>query len=192
MAANWEELEQEFANKQFKDYAPVGEYKVKIASVEIDSTPKGTDYVKFTAEDSDEYKFPQSATHWLSKDKVNWRRWHHKNLMVVLGAPEDKARQAIDKIDFDGATDAQLLVGYRKAYEGLVAKKPTVEVVVRLQYRPDGTVATSKKGTKLSEFEFKDSRVFIDNTPKSTEKSDKVEEVMGEVEEVEDGPEIPW
>lgn len=191
MATDWDKLEEEYNKGEFKDYAPLGTYKVKIVGVEVDSTTNGTDYVRFEAEETEEYQFPKSSQHWLSKKKVGWRKWHHKNLLVALGATEANARAAIDKVDYDGVSDVNLITGYRKVYETIVAKKPVVEVVVREQYNKNGEVSKSKKGVPYTEFEFTDKGVFIDNTPKDM-LTTPVEEAMGETEELDNDLEIPF
>lgn len=191
MATNWDELEQQYGGN-FKKFAPEGKYKTKINKVEVDTTATGSIYVRFEAEETEQYKFPKSAQHWISKKNIGWTKWHHKSLMIALGASEDNAKLVIDKITPDNIEDTKLILGYRKAYEALVAKKPEVEVEIRPQYNRNGEIAKSDKGIVYTEFEFTKQGVYQDNRPKEKKDTTPVEEVMGETEELDNDLEIPF
>lgn len=125
---NWDEIEQQYGS-QYKDYAVDGKYTVKCDGVEIkDAGTKGNKVVKFHFADNDEYQFP-TADHWLSKNNRGWRIKHMKDLFMVLGSTEDKAKKCCElaeaKGDFDYAAKA-----YAKGFETLAGKKPEVEIEV--------------------------------------------------------------
>jgi len=157
MGINWGEVEDKFAN-DFKDYAPYGKHMVKVVDAETKQVgAKGNYIIKFKFEEG-EYKYPD-AEHWISKNNNNWRYHHMKQLFVVLGAPEEKAKQVIEKAEEKG--DYEFAVkAYEASFKRLLAKKPEVEIEVV----PDG---------KYSRAKFTDSRVRMKDD------TDKVSEVVG-------------
>lgn len=190
MATDWNALANEYKG-DFKPFAPTGEYTAKVKTIKVDKTPKGSYYVQVEFEQGDEYQYPRSAQHWLSRSNINWCKWHHMNLMQVLGANETAAKTAIDKIEISGIPEEKVMAGYEKAYKSLEEKHATVKVVVRNQYDQDGNMRTytSKKTNEeleCFETEFKDSRVFIDNTPKKGKKVESVSKVITGAEEAND------
>lgn len=125
---DWE-VARQMAGKNFKDYAPSGVYKVKVESVEIHEVgTNGSVAQDFKFEESEQYKFPK-ATHWLSFKNDNWRVWHNKCLMEVLGATEDAAKKAVETAE-DKASKEDKMKAYSAIYERLLAKKPEVEIEV--------------------------------------------------------------
>lgn len=183
MATDWNALAEEFKS-DFKPYAPVGEYNVKVKDIKIDKTTKGTYFVRAEFEPTDEYQFPRSAQHWISRNNLKQCKWHHMNLMQVLGASEQAAKSAIDKVEIEGAPVEKIMAGYEKMYKALAEKHTTVKIIVREQYNQNGEVAMSKNGQPYTESEFADKRVFFDNKPKKTEKP--ASEIMEGAEEASD------
>lgn len=171
---NWEELAKEY-KKEFKDFAPLGKHNVKVSKATVATTTTGSIRVNFEFDDSDGYKYPKSAAHWVSRKNVNWTKWHHMNLLKVLGVPEDKAKQAIDNVEKDNATQDQLVKGYQALYDRACSKHPTVEIEVREQYDRDGNKVMSDKGYAYTESEFADRSVYSSNKPKTA--SETVESV---------------
>ena len=144
---NWDSVEEQYQG-DFKDYASEGEYKVKCTDVEAKQVgSKGSYLLKFTFDEDDRYKY-QSADCWVSKDKDTWRFHYMKNLFMVLGAPEDKAKQVVEKAEEKG--DYEFAVkAYEAAFKRLLQKKPEVEINV---YRDE-------RDPKYCRAEFMDSRV---------------------------------
>ena len=160
MGINWESVESEFAGN-YKDYAPEGKHIVKVVDAETKQVgTKGNYIIKFIFEETDQYKFP-TADHWIVKDKNNWRYHHMKSLFEVLGAPEDKAKQVIEKAEEKG--DFEFAVkAYEASFKRLLAKKPEVEIEIT----PDG---------KYSRAEFTDGRVRMKQTEKPLAGAEEVD-----------------
>lgn len=144
---NWDSVESEYSS-DYKDYAPEGKHKVKCIDAETKQVGQNGNYIiKFSFEE-DDYKYP-TADHWITKNKDNWRYHHMKSLFEVLGAPEDKAKQVIEKAEEKG--DFEFAVkAYEASFKRLLAKKPEVEIEIT----PDG---------KYSRAEFTDGRVRMKN-----------------------------
>ena len=125
---NWDEVSNAYPDRQYKDYAKEGNYKVKCVDAEvIDAGKNGNKLVKFYFEETDQYQFP-TADHWISKNNTNWRIKHMKDLLVFLGSTEEKAKKVCETAeskDFEYAGKA-----YGKAFELLLSKKPEVELRV--------------------------------------------------------------
>ena len=127
---DWNNLNTQYQPK-YKEYAPAGTHKVKVAEVYIHEVgTKGSIAQDFKFEDSDEFAFPK-ATHWLSfkEGKDNWRQYHNKCLMVLLGASEDAAKKAVEMCESKGDKE-NIVKAYIDAYKRLAAKKPSVEIEV--------------------------------------------------------------
>lgn len=148
MAINWDEVKKN--NGNFKNYAQPGVYKVKCIDVDIREVGNNGSVVQeFIFEDSEDMKFPK-ATHWLTfkEGKAGWRQWHNRQLMVVLGVPEETAEKYIEKVESAGDKD-KIVEAYTKAYKSILnKKKPSVEIEVF----PDGEYSSS---------EFTDGRVAM-------------------------------
>ena len=155
MSINWDNVESEYSNNEYKDYAPEGKHKVKCIDAETKQVGQNGNYIiKFIFEE-DDYKYP-TADHWITKNKDNWRYHHMKSLFEVLGAPEDKAKQVIEKAEEKG--DFEFAVkAYEASFKRLLAKKPEVEINVYFSGR------TSAKGNPINDAEFTDSRVRMKN-----------------------------
>lgn len=128
---NWDDIEKS-AGGEYKDYAPAGIYKVKIAKVDIHEISTGS-----VAEDfhfaEDEYKYPK-ATHWLSFKNDNWRCLHQRNLMMLLGATKEAAQKAVEICEGKNSKDAKISA-YQQTYDKLLKKNPEVEIEV---WKEDG------------------------------------------------------
>lgn len=123
---NWENLENDY--NKFKNYASEGTYTVKCDGVEIKEVgANGSVVMKFHFEDTD-VQYP-TADHWLSFKNDNWRQWHNRCLMIVLGASEDAAKKAVETCE--GKDDKEAITkAYEMMYKKLLAKKPTVKIDV--------------------------------------------------------------
>ena len=109
---DWKALKDEMGGN-FKTYAEDGDYKVKCDSIEIKEVGQnGSIIMKFGFEATD-VQFP-TADHWLTfkEGKDNWRKWHNRCLMIVLGASEEAAEKAVDVCE--GKSGKENIV---KAYE---------------------------------------------------------------------------
>lgn len=131
---DWDAIEDEYAGGDYLPYAEPGKYKVVCDGVEFKAAGnKGNYIMKFHFADKDGVQFP-TADHWLSKDKQNHRAKHCKDLFMVLGADEAKAKKGCElaesKDSFDYAVQA-----YEQGFTALIKKaKPEVEIEVT----PDG------------------------------------------------------
>lgn len=178
---DWDELEKEFGGK---NYAPNGTYKVKVESVDIKIVgANGSIAQDFFFEEKDGMKFPK-ATHWLSTKNVKWRRFHNRNLMMLLGASKEAAQKAVDMCEAKDGNKATLINAYQAMYDKLIAKAPEVEIEVW----QDG---------KYSRGEFTDRSVRMshpdDDKPA---KKDNTDDILEDAEEITldqaDNLEIPF
>ena len=127
MATNWEELDKEMGGN-FKNYATDGKYNVKCNGVEIKEVgSNGSVIMKFGFEEGD-VKYP-TADHWLSFKNENFRKYHSRNLMMVLGATKDAAQKAVDMCEGKSGKDA-IVKAYDQTFSKLTSKKPAVEIEV--------------------------------------------------------------
>lgn len=189
---DWQALADEY-KREFKNFAPLGKYKVKVEKATVAATTTGSIRVTFEFQDSADYKYPKSAAHWVSRKNIGWTKWHHACLLQVLGVPEAKAQQAIDSVEKDNATQDQLMKGYQTLYDRAASRHPEVDIEVREQYDRDGNKVLSDKGYAYTESEFIDSRVHSSNQPKTTtptETAEAVESLGGE--EIDLGDDIPF
>lgn len=151
---DWDAIENEYAgNGDYLPYAEPGKYKVTCDGVEFKAAGnKGNYIMKFHFTDKDGVQFP-TADHWLVKDKQNWRAKHCKDLFMVLGADEAKAKKGCELAESKGSFD-YAVQAYEQGFAALIKKvKPEVEIEVT----PDG---------KYSRAEFTDRRVAFKNDKK--------------------------
>ena len=169
---DWKALKDEMGGN-FKNYAEDGDYKVKCDNIEIKEVGQnGSIIMKFGFEATD-VQFP-TADHWLTfkEGKDNWRKWHNRCLMIVLGASEEAAEKAVDVCEGKSSKE-NIVKAYEQAYKKLVAKKPEVEIEVYTE-------------NDYARAEFKDRSVAMPhgNEPAKENKGDDVlagaEEVTGE------------
>ena len=128
MSIDWNSV-QESAGGNYKNFYADGEYTAKCDGVEIKEVgDKGSVIMKFHFEETNEAQYP-TADHWLSFKNDNWRIWHNKCLMEVLGASEDAAKKAVETCESkDGK--ANKMKAYEQMYKKLTTKKPEVKVEV--------------------------------------------------------------
>lgn len=159
---DWNSLKTEYSNPnpEFKNYAELGRYKVKVDAAKVGTTTGGTPYVNFTFQETDEHKYPRSATHWISRKNIKWTKWHHCSLLMALGVSEANAQKAIDGVEKDGASLDQIVKGYQQIYDRACSRHPEVEIEVREQLDRDGNLVTSDNGTAYTEAEFTDRSVY--------------------------------
>lgn len=167
---DWKALKDEMGGN-FKIYAEDGDYKAKCDSIEIKEVGQnGSIIMKFGFEATD-VQFP-TADHWLSFKNDNWRKWHNRCLMIVLGASEEAAEKAVDVCEGKSGKE-NIVKAYEQAYKKLVAKKPEVEIEVYTE-------------NDYARAEFKDRSVAMPhgNEPAKENKSD---DVLAGAEEVDLG-----
>ena len=153
MTTDWEALEEEMGG-DFKNYADDGNYKVKCDSVEIKEVgTNGSIIMKFGFEE-DEVVYP-TADHWLTfkEGKDHWRKWHNRNLMMVLGATKENAQKAVDVCEGKSGKD-NIVKAYEQTFKKLTAKKPEVEIEVF-------TERNDNDGKDYARAEFKDKSVAM-------------------------------
>lgn len=166
---DWDELEKEFGGK---NYAPAGKYTVKVSSVDHHIVgDKGSIAQDFFFEEKDGMKFPK-ATHWLSTKNVKWRRFHNRNLMMLLGASKEAAQKAVDMCETKSGNKATLINAYQAMYDKLITKAPEVEIEVW----QDG---------KYSRGEFTDRSVRMSHPDDAKpEKTDSADDILEDAEEI--------
>jgi hypothetical protein len=172
-ATDWDALESEMGGN-FKDFADDGVYKAKCNSVEIKEVgSNGSVIMKFGFEETDDVQYP-TADHWLSFKNENFRKYHSRNLMMVLGAPKDAAQKAVDMCEGKSGKDA-IVKAYEQTFGKLVAKKPEVEIEVYT----DG---------KYARAEFTDRKVAM---PHDGDKKEDKDEITLDAEDI-DISDIPF
>lgn len=191
MTTNWEELAQTY-KKTFYEYAPLGNHKAKVDKAEVTELSTGSIRVVFTFQTDDQYKYPKSTAHWVSRKNINWTKWHHACMLQVLGIDEAKAQQAIDSAEKDGASNTQIVKAYQALYDRACSRHPEVEIEVREQYNRDGEKVMSDKGYAYTESEFADSRVYSSNKPKTADTVEEAVEDMGGEDADIDLDELPF
>lgn len=172
---NWDDLKKEYSNPnpEFKPYAELGTYKAKVEAAKVGTTTSGSPFVNFTFQETDEHKYPRSATHWISRKNIKWTKWHHCSLLMVLGVSEANAQKAIDGVEKDGASLDQIVKGYQAIYDRACSRHPEVEIEVRNQLDQNGNprTYTGASGNTIvtTESEFTDRSVYSrQNKPAST------------------------
>lgn len=168
---DWKALKDEMGGN-FKTYAEDGDYKVKCDSIEIKEVGQnGSIIMKFGFETTD-VQFP-TADHWLTfkEGKDNWRKWHNRCLMIVLGASEEAAEKAVDVCEGKSGKE-NIVKAYEQAYKKLVAKKPEVEIEVYTE-------------NDYARAEFKDRSVAMPHGNEPA-KENKGDDVLAGAEEIEE------
>lgn len=124
---DWEKNEEE--NKRaYKDYAPEGIFKTKVAEVKMQEASTGNKGIRFILADNNEYAFPKyGAVAWLSAKNPSWRIHHMKELFVVLGFTEAQARKAVEQCE---DKEDNLAEAYLAMFEKALPKAKEVEVAV--------------------------------------------------------------
>lgn len=168
---DWGSVEEEMGGN-FKNFYADGDYKAKCDGVEIKEVgDKGSVIMKFHFEETKEGQYP-TADHWLTfkEGKDNFRQWHSKCLMVVLGASEDAARKAVEMCESKSGKE-NIMKAYEQAFNKLTSKKPEVDIEVYTE----GNYARA---------EFKDRSVaFPHGSGTQNKKSDK--DILSQGEEIE-------
>lgn len=177
--SNWTDIENEF-NKGYKEYAPEGEHKTKVSKVElVESSQKKTPGLTFFFADNEDYTFPKfGATHWFPTDenKINWRKYHSRELLRELGLTKEQAEKTVDMCEDKEEAD-KIMNAYLQMFEKAIAKSGEVDVVVFKRREDD----------KYTTIDFAKGNVRI-NRP---EEEKKEEPVVEESEEVDLG-ELPF
>lgn len=151
MALNWDEIEKEaMNNKNYKDYAPNGEYTVNVATA--NKKDNGNGWFEFTFEDT-EYKFPKLSFAFFSDEKIKYRAHYYKEVFKLLGCTEDQARKAVEVCESKDDRYA-VLKEYGVAFSKLAKKHPSMKIEVRDQYDRDGNPVMSDSGTVYGESVF--------------------------------------
>lgn len=163
---DWDEIEKSANAGRGKDYAPNGEYTVKLAGIKVqDNQNWKSPCFDMTWQDSDQYQFPKSVRHWLPLGNDSFRRFHARAVLMELGIPKEKAQQAIEAAEKD-TSRAALVKSYQQVFDRVAKQSPEVKIVVRDQMR-DGKPVKSDKGTTYSESDFANRPAGLgESTPK--------------------------
>lgn len=191
-ALNWETIEEEANNnKNYKDYAPNGEYTVKVN--EVTKRDNGKGWFEFTFVEG-EFKYPKLSFAFFSDEKINYRAHYYKEVMKQLGASEDNARKAVEVCEGKSGRE-NVFKAYVDTFGRLAKKHPELTIEVRDQYDRDGNQVRSAQGTIYGESVFarKSGLQFPSNgAPKAENKSDDVLEGAEEVTDEEDLSALPF
>lgn len=163
---DWDDVDSSY-EKQYKDYAPEGTFKVKCSDVEARKVSNGAYVLDFIFDEDDNYQYPKAGCYITNKEeKAKWR-WHYiKELFVVLGAPEAKAKEVVERAESKGDYEFAIQA-YEGAFKRWLAKKPEVEINVYFSGH------TSAKGNPINNAEFTDPRVRLKR------QEQKVQEAVG-------------
>lgn len=136
MSISWEEIEkQDFA--QVKSYVESGKFTTTLDKVQAkDATSTGSVPVEFFFKDVEAGSLPK-ATHWFSVKNVDWRAWHFRKLMELLGSSEADAKKAVSTCE-DQSTDEKKVDLYVQAFNRLAQKNTKVEVEVWQEQASNG------------------------------------------------------
>lgn len=171
MSINWDTIDKEMGGN-YKEFAPDGKYTVECNDIEIKEVgTNGSIIMKFGFAEGD-YKYP-TADHWLTfkEGKENFRRYHNRNLMMVLGATKENAQKAVELCESKSGKDA-ITNAYEQTFKKLLSKSPKVEIEVYTE-------------GKYAKAEFTDRSVaFPRNTEVKPEK--ETEALLDDAEEISD------
>lgn len=165
---NWDEIENEkFA--QTRTYVEKGRFTTTLDKVQAkDATSTGSIPVEFIFKDVSEGAFPK-ATHWFSVKNQNWRAWHFRKLMELLGASEADAKKAVSTCE-DQPTDEKKVDLYVQAFNRLAQKNAKVEVEVWQEQSSNG------KSYGRADFTDRSVRMSYPEDAKTTKKDSPVAE----------------
>lgn len=191
MSTDWDELDKEFEPK-FKDYAPEGNYDVKLEEVEKKTLDSGAIVFDFSFAETDEYQYQKASKFFFTKN-VNFRKFHYRNLMMVLGASKENANKAVDACE-GKKSDESITEAYLQMFKRLIEKHPTVKIEVRQSYDKNGHPRVSSKGTKIREAVFSDPSVYFpaDKKNEQADDDDSILDTSDDASDEIDISEIPF
>lgn len=136
MPIDWNAIENEkFA--QIRTYVKKGRFTTTLDKVQAKgATLSGSIPVEFIFKDVADGSLPK-ATHWFSVKNQNWRAWHFRKLMELLGASEADAKKAVSNCE-DQSTDEKRVDLYVQAFNRLAQKNIKVEVEVWQEQASNG------------------------------------------------------
>lgn len=150
MGLNWDEIEAEATENNFKQYAENGEHTASVSAVEYKDNGNG--WFEMTFEDS-EVKYPKLSIAFFGDSKVKFRAHYYKEVMKILGATEEQARKAVDTCEGKNSR-ADIGKTYTDMFSRLAKKHPKIKIEVRDQYDRDGKPVCSAQGTIYGESVF--------------------------------------
>lgn len=186
---NWGQIDEE-NKKEFKDYAVNGDYDVKVKEVKLKTFDNGGMVFEFAFEDDDNTQFPAATKAFFKDESKNFRCYHYRNLMMVLGASKENAQKAVEACE-GGKNREAIADKYTQAFNRLAQKHPVVKIEVRDQYDRDGRPRVSAKGKTYQESEFKDPSVYFPSNKKTAQSGDIIPS-DGEVAEDIDVDSLPF
>ena len=178
--SDWKAIEEEY-DKGYKDYAPEGEFKTKVAKVElVESSQKKTPGLNFLFADNADYAFPKfGTTHWISTGNENWRKYHHRELLRELGLTKEQAEKSVDLCEEKGDIN-KIVKAYVSIFEKAIAKSGEVDVVVFRRKADD----------KYPTIDFASGNVRM-NRPEEESKEKEEDNIIEDAEEI-DLDEMPF
>ena len=150
MSLDWDKIESEAASKSFKQFANNGEHTVRVDEVKQNNNGNGWFDMTFV---ESEVKYPKLSFPLFSDEKKNFRAHYYKEIMKLLGVPEDAARKAVDTCE-NKSSRSEVHKAYAEAFSRLSKKHPQIKIEVRDQYDRDGNPVMSENGTVYGESVF--------------------------------------
>lgn len=184
---NWDSIESE-NKKEFKDYAANGTYTVALDSVTLKTFDNGGQVFEFAFEETDTTKYPLYQKSFFKDESKNFRCYHYRNIMMVLGASKENAQKAVETCEGKANREA-IADAYTQMFNRLAQKHPKVEIEVRDKVDRDGNPKVSPKGKTYQESELKDPSVYFPSKSKNTKSAD-VLPLEGEI--TDDDLEVPF
>ena len=167
---DWAKIDEE-NRKEFKDYAPNGDYIVALEGVTLKTFDNGGQVFEFAFEETDTTKYPLYQKSFFKDESKNFRCYHYRNIMMVLGASKENAQQAVEACE-NGKNREAIADKYTQAFNRLAQKHPKVHIEVRDRLDRDGNPKVSPKGKTYQESELKDPSVYFPSNKKSTQSGD--------------------
>lgn len=174
---DWNSIDNEYKN-DFKPYAEDGKYTVTLDSVTLKTTDSGYMIFDFNFAEDENYKYPKASRFFFKDEKKNFRAFHYRNIMMVLGASKENAQKAVEACE-SGKNREAVADKYVQAFNRLAQKHPKVEI----------EVSTEEKGGKsYARGEFHDQSIRF-----SDKKDDKKPaEILPTDDEVNSDLDIPF
>lgn len=148
---DWNAVDNASGSQNFKNYAPTGEYTVKLAKATmVDRQGWKAPAIEFEWQEDDKYKYSKSPRHFLSLENKYFRLHHVRSILEAFGLTRENAKKLLESAETDDRE--QLVKNYQELFNKVAQKHPSVDVIVRNQMR-DGKVVASDRGTPYTETE---------------------------------------
>lgn len=139
---DWNAVESARGNGgQYKEFIAPGIHKAKVTGYAQRVLPSGSIAQEFTFDDVDGRQLPKTTAHWLSFKNENWRLFHQRQLMMLLGCTKEQAQKGVESAESKDSEEA-IAKTYAQLFEKLVQKSPEVEIEAWLDDAANGKTYT--------------------------------------------------